>query len=76
MLYTSASGLDPHISPEAAFLQISRIARARRLSALQTGELSAMVQQFVEPLQFHLFGEERVNVLKLNIAVDRQFTKE
>lgn len=67
MLYASASGLDPHISPEAALLQVPRIAEARGLSieALET-----LVAQYTEAPQLGIFGQSRVNVLLLNLALD------
>jgi len=68
MVYTSASGLDPHISPESARLQIARVAAARGLKADQ---VSALVEKFVEPPQWGFLGEARVNVLLLNVALDQ-----
>jgi potassium-transporting ATPase KdpC subunit len=67
MVFTSASGLDPHISPEAARLQIARVAAARGISADQ---VKALMEKFVESPQWGVFGEERVNVLRLNLALD------
>jgi K+-transporting ATPase ATPase C chain len=63
----SASGLDPHISIAAANYQVSRVARYRGLSEQQVIEL---VKQFTDGRQFGVLGEPRVNVLKLNIALD------
>jgi K+-transporting ATPase ATPase C chain len=68
MIYASASGLDPHISPEAARLQISRVAASRGLSE---EKVKALVEQFVEPPQWGFLGQARVNVLLLNIALDK-----
>ena len=70
MLFASGSGLDPHISPEAARLQIERVAQTRGFSAEQKNELVALVEHFVEGPQLGLLGEPRVNVLKLNLALD------
>ena len=67
MVFTSGSGLDPHISPEAARLQIARVAAERKLSADQ---VSALVEKFIEPSQWGFLGEPRVNVLRLNLALD------
>lgn len=68
MLMASASGLDPHISPEAARLQIDRVATARGLSHEQ---IASLVDRYVEGPQLGLFGEPRVNVLMLNLALDQ-----
>jgi len=67
MVFASGSGLDPHISPESARLQIARVAAARRLSK---DTVSALVEKFVETPQWGFLGEPRVNVLLLNIALD------
>ncbi|MBX7054712.1 MAG: potassium-transporting ATPase subunit KdpC [Pyrinomonadaceae bacterium] len=68
LVTTSASGLDPHISPAAAEFQIPRVAGARGLSELQLREI---VERFTESRQFGLLGEPRVNVLLLNIELDK-----
>jgi K+-transporting ATPase ATPase C chain len=68
MVFASASGLDPHISPESARLQIARVAAARGLSQDKVKEL---VEKFVEPPQWGFLGQSRVNVLLLNVALDQ-----
>jgi K+-transporting ATPase ATPase C chain len=70
MAFASASGLDPHTSPEAARMQIARIAKARGFDAERTKALSALVERSVEQPQFGIFGNARVNVLRLNMALD------
>jgi potassium-transporting ATPase KdpC subunit len=67
LLTASGSGLDPHISPEAARMQIPRIAEARNMSIQR---IATLVDQTIEPPQFGFLGEPRVNVLRLNRAVD------
>lgn len=67
MVTSSASGLDPHISPANAFLQVARVARERHVD---TTALRAVVSNHIEGRQFGFFGEPRVNVLLLNIAID------
>jgi potassium-transporting ATPase KdpC subunit len=65
----SSSGLDPHISPANAQAQASRVAKARGISADQADQF---VARFTEGPVFGLLGEPRVNVLKLNLALDQQ----
>jgi K+-transporting ATPase ATPase C chain len=73
MLFASASGLDPHVSPEAAEQQMPRVAAARHLSNAQTQALLDLVRAHEEGPQLGFLGEPRVNVLGLNIDLDRQF---
>jgi len=73
LLLASGSGLDPHISPEAAIYQIERIARARQLDNKQKKSLTNIVQNHIEQFQLGILGRPRVNVLILNIALDSAF---
>jgi K+-transporting ATPase ATPase C chain len=69
LLLASGSGLDPHLSPEAARFQIARVARARRLDAPGMRTLAELVERSIEPPQWGMFGAPRVNVLGLNLAL-------
>lgn len=68
LVTNSGSGLDPHISPEAAHAQIPRI---EELTGIDKGELEALVEKNTEGKELGLFGEQRVNVLKLNLDLKR-----
>ena len=70
LVTTSASGLDPHLSPDSTAAQVPRVARARGLSADQVNQL---VNQFSEGPDLGVLGEPRVNVLKLNLALDQKY---
>jgi K+-transporting ATPase ATPase C chain len=69
LVTTSASGLDPHLSPDSAMAQVPRVAKARGLSVEQVNHL---VGQFTEGPDLGVLGESRVNVLRLNLALDQQ----
>ena len=73
LLTTSGSGLDPHISPEAAYFQLGRVAAARKLSEEKRAQLKALIASTTEPPTFGVLGQARVNVLRLNIALDENF---
>ncbi len=70
LLFASASGLDPDISPAAALYQVDRVAQARGFGPARTARLRTLVEAAVEGPQWGLLGEPRVNVLKLNLALD------
>lgn len=69
LVTTSASGLDPHLSPDSAMAQVPRVAKARGVSVEQVNQL---VGQLTEGPDLGVLGEPRVNVLRLNIALDQQ----
>jgi potassium-transporting ATPase KdpC subunit len=71
MLFASASGLDPHISSHGALLQVDRIAHARHFDARQKEKILQLIKTCNEAPQFFILGEERINVLLLNLELDK-----
>ncbi len=70
MVFASGSGVDPHISKEAAFLQVQRIIKARVLDSVKSKMVYKLIDTLTENRQFGILGNEVVNVLELNIKLD------
>ena len=73
MLTASGSGLDPDITPANASLQVMRVAKTR---AVPPEQIAALVKQHTTPRSLWIFGEPRVNVLQLNLALEKAYPKE
>lgn len=72
LLFSSGSGLDPHISPAAAYFQVDRVAKARNMNDQGSKDrLNKLIDKLIEKRRFGIFGSPVVNVLELNIALDR-----
>jgi len=71
LLFASASGIDPHISPNGAKFQIDRVSNARKFDALKKKRLVELIENSIEYPQLGFLGEPSVNVLKLNMALDK-----
>lgn len=72
LISASGSGIDPHLSPQGALVQVARVAQARGLSA---EAVTALVHRHIQRRTFGVLGEPRVNVLELNLALDAQGAK-
>jgi potassium-transporting ATPase KdpC subunit len=70
-LFSSASGIDPNISPVNALLQSDRISKERNFDVNKKNQLIELIRKFTEKPQYGIFGEERINVLILNIELDK-----
>jgi K+-transporting ATPase ATPase C chain len=71
MIFASGSGLDPHISPEAALMQVDRISQSRHFDNTRKERLLKYIKDITEGPEFFLFGEPRINVLVLNLELDK-----
>lgn len=71
MLFASASGLDPHVSPEAVNLQVNRISEARNFTETQKLRLINLIKDMTENPYFSFLGADRINILKLNLELDK-----
>lgn len=69
LLFTSGSGLDPHISPLSAEYQLERVANAR---SMDPGQVQILIEQATEERKWGILGEPTVNVLALNLALDKE----
>lgn len=72
LITNSGSGLDPHITPQSAIVQVPRISK---LTGVSAAELESLVNEYTEDRDLGVFGEQRVNVLKLNLALKEKLGK-
>jgi len=70
LIYASGSGLDPHISPAATAFQVDRVVKARGLDSAKKDEIIKLIKKLTEGPDLNIFGEPRINVLKLNAELD------
>jgi K+-transporting ATPase ATPase C chain len=75
LLSYSASGLDPHLIPQAIYFQFERVAKARNLTQEQKVELDRVITNMIEKRTLGFLGSKRINVLKLNMTLDEKFGK-
>jgi len=75
MIFASASGLDPHISPKAALMQVDRVVKARLFNTEKKQQILNMITKLSEGPQFSFFGDDRINVLDLNLELDKLNSK-
>jgi len=71
MIFASGSGLDPHISPDAALMQVDRISKSRNFDNIRKEKLLKFIKDITETPQFFCLGEPRINVLMLNLELDK-----
>jgi K+-transporting ATPase ATPase C chain len=71
MIFASGSGLDPHISPEAALMQVDRVVKSRHFDNSRKEKLLLKIKDLTEPPQYLFLGEKRINVLILNLELDK-----
>ena len=70
-IFASGSGIDPHISLENAILQTNRVSKARKFDSVKNQKLKELINKLIEPPQLGILGEQRINVLTLNIELDK-----
>jgi len=75
MIFASASGLDPHISPKAALLQVDRIVKSRQFETEKKQQILNIITKLSEGPQYSFFGDDRINVLDLNLELDKLYKK-